>query len=52
MKALANTEARDRLISLGYEPVGSTPEQFAARIASDVAKFAKLIKDAGIKGDS
>ncbi len=51
VKALANTEARERLISLGYEPVGSTPEQFAARIASDVAKFAKLIKEAGIKGD-
>jgi tripartite-type tricarboxylate transporter receptor subunit TctC len=31
------------------EPVGSTPEEFAAVIKADLAKWAKVIKDAGIK---
>ena len=42
----------EALIGLGYEPVASTPAQFATRIANDVVKFAKIIKDANIKADS
>ncbi len=38
-----------RLDQLGYEPIGGTPEQFAATIKSDIAKYAKIIKQAGIK---
>ena len=30
------------------EVVGSTPEEFAVRYKSDLAKFAKVVKDAGI----
>lgn len=33
------------------EPVGSTPEQFAAFVAQDTAQWAKLIKQAGVKGE-
>ena len=50
-KALAMADGRERFASLGYEAAGSTPEQFAAVIAADVAKFAKIIKDANIRAD-
>jgi tripartite-type tricarboxylate transporter receptor subunit TctC len=32
----------------GAEPVGSTPEQFAARVKSEVAKWGKVMRDAGM----
>ena len=34
---------------LGFEPVGGTPEEASARIASDVVRWTKIIRDAGIK---
>lgn len=44
-------EMRERLASLGAEPVGSTPEEFAAIIARDIAKWTALAKSVGIKID-
>ncbi len=38
-----------RISELGAEPVGSTPEQFAALINSEIAKWAKVIKDANVE---
>jgi len=40
-----------RLAALGYEPLGGTPEQFAATIRADLAKYAAVVKAAGIKAD-
>jgi tripartite-type tricarboxylate transporter receptor subunit TctC len=37
------------LRAIGYVPVGDTPEEFAALIKSDIAKWEKVIRDAGIK---
>jgi tripartite-type tricarboxylate transporter receptor subunit TctC len=48
-KALAAPEMKDRLIAAGIQPVGNTPEQFASFIKSETVRFAKVIKDAGIK---
>ena len=45
---LETPEAKERFFSTGVEAVGSTPEEFANKIKSDVAKMGKLIKDAGI----
>lgn len=39
---------RERLTGDGAEPVGSTPEQFAAFIRAEIAKWNKVIKAAGI----
>jgi tripartite-type tricarboxylate transporter receptor subunit TctC len=36
---------------VGVETVGSTPEEFAAVIKSDMVKMAKVIKDAGLRED-
>ncbi|HSQ05156.1 MAG TPA: tripartite tricarboxylate transporter substrate-binding protein, partial [Burkholderiales bacterium] len=50
-KALKSADATQRLKSLGYEPIGGTPEQFAATIKSDIAKYGKVIRAAGIKAE-
>ncbi len=48
-KALQAPEVREKLIAQGMYPVGTTPEQFDAHIRSEMAKYAKVIKEAGIK---
>jgi tripartite-type tricarboxylate transporter receptor subunit TctC len=49
LKALATPAVRERFASLGVQAVGSSPEQFAATIREDLARWAKVIKSAGIK---
>lgn len=48
-KALASPDLKERLGSAGIEPMTSTPEQFGAFIKSETVRFAKVVKDAGIK---
>lgn len=48
-RILAAPDVVERLVNQGLEPLVSTPEQFAALLKSDMAKFAKLIKDANIR---
>lgn len=48
---LKSQDVLQRLNTLGYEPIGGTPEQFAATIKSDIAKYGKVIRAAGIKAD-
>jgi len=48
---LKTTEVKERFFKVGVETVGSTPEEFAAVIKSDMVKMAKVIKDAGIRED-
>jgi tripartite-type tricarboxylate transporter receptor subunit TctC len=43
-------EVREKMTTLGFELVGNTPEEFAALIRNDIARFGKLVKAAGIKG--
>ena len=49
VRILRTPEVRDRLASDGSEPVGSTPEEFAAHIRSEIAKWQKVILEADIK---
>jgi tripartite-type tricarboxylate transporter receptor subunit TctC len=49
VKALQHPELRERLQSQGLEPVGDTPEAFAAYVKQQIGLWAKVIKDAGIK---
>src|ERR1700678_753396 len=49
VKALAMPQLRKRFDELGLEPVGNTPEEFAAVIRKETPEWAKLIRDAGIK---
>ena len=49
VKVVAMPDVRARLSALGFEPIGSTPKQFAERIRSEIDKWAKVIRAAGIK---
>lgn len=47
-KALDAPDVRERLKKFVAEPVGSSPDEFAKKYKDDVAKFAKIVKDANI----
>jgi tripartite-type tricarboxylate transporter receptor subunit TctC len=46
---IANADFQERLLSQGIAPVSSTPEAFAATIKQTIARFAKVIKELGLK---
>lgn len=48
-KVLAQPDVKDRIVGLGFDIIASTPEQFTAQIKVEVAKWTKVVKDAGIK---
>ena len=48
IKAIAQKDVQDKFVAGGSEPESSTPEQFAQLIRDDVAKFARIVKAAGI----
>ena len=51
VRALNAPDVRERLNGLGADPVGNTPEQYTEFMKNEIAKWAKVIKAAGIKGD-
>ena len=51
VKAVTAPDMKPRLAQAGVEPLVSTPEEFGAFIKSEAARFGKVIKDAGIKGE-
>jgi len=48
-KIVAMPDVKERFASISYEPVGSTPEQFANLIRVEVAKWAKVVKETNFK---
>jgi len=49
VRVLQLKEIQERFFADGAEPVGSTPEAFATFIRAETVKWAKVVKDAGIK---
>ena len=49
LKALEQPEVRTSLLAEGAEPIGGTPEQFAAHIGSEKERLGKLIREAKIR---
>jgi tripartite-type tricarboxylate transporter receptor subunit TctC len=49
LAALADPAVRDKLAEQGLTTVGNSPEQFRDYIAGETAKWAKVIKDAGVQ---
>jgi tripartite-type tricarboxylate transporter receptor subunit TctC len=50
-QALHDPEVKDRLARLGIEPVGGTPQQFAAMLEKDRAKWKKIITERHITAE-
>jgi tripartite-type tricarboxylate transporter receptor subunit TctC len=51
VRALNAPDTRERLQGLGADPVGNSPEQYTAFMQNEIAKWGKVIKAAGIKGE-
>jgi tripartite-type tricarboxylate transporter receptor subunit TctC len=49
VKILNEPAMKQRLTELGYEAVGNTPDEYAAQIRTEIAKWAKIIRAAGIR---
>lgn len=49
VRVINQPKIKNKLFSLGLETIGNSPKEFAAVIKSDTAKWAKVIKDAGLR---
>jgi tripartite-type tricarboxylate transporter receptor subunit TctC len=49
LKALQEPKVRDRLTTLGFDPMVMTPAEFAAHVEKEIAINSALVKAAGIK---
>jgi tripartite-type tricarboxylate transporter receptor subunit TctC len=50
-KTVSNPESRDRLLSMGLDPVGSSPDEFTAYLKVETQKWGKLVREAGIRAN-
>ena len=51
VKIMYSPEMKDRLNAMGTDPVTSTPEEFAAYIRQEIAKWGDVVRKAGLKAD-
>jgi tripartite-type tricarboxylate transporter receptor subunit TctC len=49
VKIVARPEMKEKLAAVGFDAVGSTPAEFDARIKLEIAKWAKVIRDANVR---
>ena len=50
-RAVQRTDVRERLAAEAAEPLGSTPEQFGAYIQKEIERWARVIKEAGVRAE-
>lgn len=48
---LARPDMKERLLASGFEPIGDPPDRFAVYLKTEVAKWAKVVRQAGIRID-
>jgi len=51
VKALRGADVRERIAGFGFEPVGSTPEEFGEFVRTEIARWAKVMKESGARVD-
>ncbi len=51
VKILRAPDFRDWLVAQGADPVGSTPDELAAFVKAELVKYAKIVKDSGMRPD-
>jgi tripartite-type tricarboxylate transporter receptor subunit TctC len=44
-------EMTERLVQMGVDPMGGTPEEFGKLIRAETARFGKAVRDSGAKAD-
>ncbi len=49
LQVLKYADVRERIASLSFEPVGSSPEEYTASVMADLEKYARVVKAAGIQ---
>jgi tripartite-type tricarboxylate transporter receptor subunit TctC len=50
-KALADAKLRETIAAQGADPVSNSPAEFRQFFTAEFARWAKLVKDAGVKAD-
>ena len=50
-RILAMTDVRSKFTDLGMEPIGNSPDEFSLVIKTEIPKWAKVIKESGMKPD-
>jgi len=51
VRVIQQPDVRKQLVDQGYEPAGNSPEQFAEYIKTEIAKWTRVIKAAGLKAE-
>jgi tripartite-type tricarboxylate transporter receptor subunit TctC len=51
VQIVALPDVKEKLAGLGFEPVGNSPEEFAAQIRRELPKWAKVVREANIKAE-
>ena len=51
VKVVNQPETKERLVGMGVDIIGSTPEDFGAFLRAEIVRYAKVIRDAGIKAE-
>ena len=51
VKIMHSPEMKEKLAATGTDPLTSTPEEFAAYIQREIAKWGEVIRKAGVKAD-
>jgi tripartite-type tricarboxylate transporter receptor subunit TctC len=51
VRLLGRDDVKEKFFSMGIDPVGNAPQEYAQKIRSEMAKTGKLIKDAGIRAE-
>jgi tripartite-type tricarboxylate transporter receptor subunit TctC len=49
VRIIALPDMKERLPTLGFEPIGNTPEEFEAQIKAEIEKWARIVRDANVK---
>ncbi len=50
-RTVADAATRERLLAMGLDPAGTTPDNFTAYLKAETAKWGKLVREAGIRAN-